>query len=240
VPSGCIDYKVCAETKKLVESDGEETWRCAGHAKLGFGFELTQDAEDQEGHLLCRHPFEAKSDEIHCTFVYTMKPKNFEEKGGQGLCAYLCDPSVPGWDRCQHTHPVVSWHDLVVIECLLPLCSLPLQCLTALMLLCSMLLLINCCCRHFDGSGPLGFVGKKGAILGVGIDCTGTFCEGAPSSVAVKRAADNKLLCEPVVLEGGVATKEEFYYWRKVHIKFDFEKMEVDVIIDGQKILQGI
>ena len=34
--------------------------------------------------------------------------------------------------------------------------------------------------RHFDGSGPLGFVGKKGALIGVGIDCTGTFCEGSP------------------------------------------------------------
>jgi len=192
VPEGCTDYRVCPEAKKLVESDKEETWRCAGHAKVGFGFELTQDADDQEGHLLCRHPFEAKADEIHCTFVYTMKPKNFQEGGGQGLCAYICDPSVPGWDR------------------------------------------------HFDGSGPLGFVGKKGAILGVGIDCTGTFCEGEPSSVAVKRAADNKLLCDPVVLEGGVATKEKSDYWRKVHIKFDIEKMEIDVKIGGQQVLKDV
>jgi len=192
VPEGCTDYRVCPEAKKLVESDKEETWRCAGHAKVGFGFELTQDADDQEGHLLCRHPFEAKADEIHCTFVYTMKPKNFQEQGGQGLCAYICDPSVPGWDR------------------------------------------------HFDGSGPLGFVGKKGAILGVGIDCTGTFCEGEPSSVAVKRAQDNKLLCDPVVLEGGVATKEKSDYWRKVHIKFDIEKMEIDVKIGGQQVLKDI
>ena len=96
------------------------------------------------------------------------------------------------------------------------------------------------CCRHFDGSGPLGFVGKKGAILGVGIDCTGTFCEGEPSSVAVKRAADNKLLCAPVVLEGGVATKEKSDYWRKVHIKFDIEKMEVDVTIGGQQVLKDV
>ena len=96
------------------------------------------------------------------------------------------------------------------------------------------------CCRHFDGSGPLGFVGKKGAILGVGIDCTGTFCEGEPSSVAVKRATDNKLLCPPVVLEGGVATKEKSDYWRKVHIKFDIEKMEVDVTIGGQQVLKDV
>ena len=96
------------------------------------------------------------------------------------------------------------------------------------------------CCRHFDGSGPLGFAGKKGAILGVGIDCTGTFCEGKPSSVAIRRAVDNHLLCEPVVLEGGVATKETSDYWRKVHIKFDIEKMEVDVTIGGVKVLQDV
>ena len=53
---------------------------------------------------------------------------------------------------------------------------------------------------HFDGSGPLGFVGKAGAILGVGIDCTGNFCEGEPSSIAIKRASDGKLLCDPVPL----------------------------------------
>jgi len=196
IPEGCTDYRVDAELKKLVESEEEETWRCAGDAKVGFGFELTQDEDNQEGHLLCRHPFEAKADEIHCTFVYTMRPKAFDEGGGQGLCAYLCDPSVPGWDR------------------------------------------------HFDGTGPLGFVGKKGAILGVGIDCTGEFCsqdgKGSPSSVAIKRASDNQLLCDPVVLEGGVATKTKDDYWRKVHIKFDIEENKVDVTIGGEKVLDDI
>ena len=73
-----------------------------------------------------------------------------EQNGGEGLCVYLLDPSVPGWDR------------------------------------------------HFDGSGPLGFVGKKGAIVGVGIDCSGDFSNGKPGSIAIKRASDNTLLCEPV------------------------------------------
>ena len=74
--------------------------------------------------------------------------------------------------------------------------------------------------RHFDGTGPLGFVGKKGALIGVGIDCTGTFCEGQPASVAIKRASDCKLLCDPVPLEGGVVTHQD-EYWRKVKVKFD-------------------
>ena len=79
-----------------------------------------------------------------------MAPKDENSGGGEGLCVYLLDPSVPGWDT------------------------------------------------HFDGSGPLGFVGKKGAIVGVGIDCGGDFSEGKPGSIAIKRASDNALLCEPV------------------------------------------
>lgn len=190
VPKGCVDY--IAVDGKLLPSEEEQTWRCAGNARIGFGFELTKDLDNQQGHLLCRHPFSAKSDEIHCSFVYTMKPKSAAEDGGQGLCAYLCDPSVVGWDR------------------------------------------------HFDGSGPLGFVGKKGAIVGVGIDCTGIFCEGQPASIAIKRASDGKLLCNPVVLEGGVVTKTKADFWRKVHIKFDIEKNECDVTIGGVKILQDV
>ena len=28
-----------------------------------------------------------------------MAPKDAAEGGGQGICLYLLDPSVPGWDR---------------------------------------------------------------------------------------------------------------------------------------------
>ena len=121
-----------------------------------------------------------------------MESKSAAEGGGQGLCVYLVDPSVAGWDR------------------------------------------------HFDGSGPLGFVGKKGAIVGVGIDCTGQFCEGQPSSVAIKRASDCKLLCAPVELEGGVVTKEEDDHWRKVKIRFDIEENKCDVTIGGVKVLDNV
>ena len=137
-------------------------------------------------------PFECASSDIIVELEYVMEPKSAADGGGQGLCIYLCDPSVEGWDR------------------------------------------------HFDGSGPLGFVGKKGAIVGVGIDCTGSFCEGQPSSVAIKRASDSKLLCDPVCLEGGVVTKEEEDHWRKVKIKFDIEENTCDVTIGGVKVLDDV
>ena len=177
---------------KLKEiSPAEGDWRCAGNAKVGFGFELTQDKNDQEGHLLCRVPFTAKGAEINASFEYVMKPKSAAEGGGQGLCIYLVDPSVEGWDRM------------------------------------------------FDGSGPLGFVGKAGAIVGVGIDCTGTFCGGQPASIAIKRARDNTLLCDPVPLKGGVVTRED-ELWRKVKVKFDIEENKCDVTIGGVKVLDDI
>ena len=93
-------------------------------------------------------PFKCKGNQIHAGLEYEMGPK--ESGGGEGLCVYLLDPTVPGWDQ------------------------------------------------DFTGSGSLGFVGKKGAIVGVGIDCGGDFSEGAPGSIAVKRASDAKLLCELV------------------------------------------
>lgn len=177
--------------KGLIPSDKEEMWRSSGHTKVKFGFELTQDKDDQEGHLLCRHPFTAKGTEIFASFVYVMQPKSAAEGGGQGLCIYLCDPSVRGWDR------------------------------------------------HFDGSGPLGFIGKKGAILGVGIDCTGDFCQGSPSSIVIKGAADGALLCDPVVLAGGVVTRKEDY-WRQVKVKFDIADNTCDVTVGGVKVLDNI
>jgi hypothetical protein len=190
VPEGCHDYGVVGGKLKEV-SPAEGDWRCAGDAKVGFGFELTQDKDDQEGHLLCRVPFEAKGAELYVTLEYVMEPKSAAEGGGQGLCIYLVDPSVEGWDRA------------------------------------------------FDGSGPLGFVGKAGAIVGVGIDCTGDFCEGQPASIAIKRASDSKLLCDPVPLEGGVVTRAD-ELWRKVKVKFDIEDNTCDVTIGGVKVLDDI
>lgn len=189
VPEGCTDYKM--SKGKLVPSENEEDWRCAGNTVVEYGFELTQDEAGQEGHLLCRVPFTTSGNEIYASLEYVMEPKSAAESGGEGLCVYLCDPSIPGWDR------------------------------------------------HFDGSGPLGFVGKKGALIGVGIDCTGTFCEGSPASIAIKRASDCQLLCDPVELEGGVVTRKD-EYWRKVKVKFDIEDNKCDVTIGGHKVLDDV
>merc|ERR1712166_681841 len=188
IPKGCVDYGVV--DGKLAKLDHEGDWRMAGDAKPGQGFELTQDADNQEGHLLCRVKFETRTNELHASLEYSMTPKSAAQGGGQGLCVYLVDPDVAGWDR------------------------------------------------HFDGSGPLGFVGKKGAIVGVGIDCTGTFCDGEPASIAVKRASDGKLLCDPVALKGGVVTPG--HEFREVKIKFDIEENKVDVTIGGKKVLDDI
>ena len=32
-------------------------------------------------------------------YLYVVGPKSAAEGGGQGLCLYLVDPSVEGWDR---------------------------------------------------------------------------------------------------------------------------------------------
>ena len=198
MPMGCTDCGMGQVNgkRKLLKLDGEGDWRMAGTGKLGYGFELTQDKDDQEGHLLCRVPFKAKSSEVHVSLEYVMEPKSAAEGGGQGMCVYLVDPSVAGWDR------------------------------------------------HFDGTGPLGFVGKSGAIVGVGIDCTGEFCQGKDgsiqaASIAIKRANDGELLCDPVQIEGGVVTRKEDF-WRKVKVKFDIVKNKCDVTIGDVKVLDDI
>ena len=93
--------------------------------------------------------------------------------------------------------------------------------------------------QKFDGTGPLGFVGKTGAIVGVGVDCAGLFCEGDPASIAIKRASDSELLCKPVAVEGGVVTRKD-EFWRKLYITFDIEANTCDVMIGGKKVLDEI
>ena len=111
--------------------------------------------------------------------------------GGQGMCLYLCDPTVTDWDR------------------------------------------------RFDGTGILGFVGKCGAVIGVGIDCTGMFCDSPASFAALKRASDGALLCDPNVLEGGVATGSD-ELWRTVNIRFDIRASTCDVTIGDIKVLDNV
>jgi len=186
VPPGCVDYKV--EGGVLCRSNQAENWRCAGNAKLGqSGFELTQRKLNQEGHLLCRKPLKCAGSEIHASFEYVLAPRPYDKAGGEGLCMYLLDPTVAGWDS------------------------------------------------HFDGSGSLGFVGKKGAIVGVGIDQAGNFAEGRPGTVAIKRA-DNTLMCEPVKIDAGVLSNK----WIKVQIRFEIQENTIDVHVGGVHLLKEV
>ena len=106
----------------------------------------------------------------------------------QGLCVYLVDPSVDGWDQ------------------------------------------------HFDGSGPLGFIGKKGAIIGVGLDNTGNFA-GVPRCCAIKRASDGQILNTPAVLSTATTGEDE---WRKIKIRFDIEQNNCDVTLGDHKVLDDV
>jgi len=183
------DWKPAKGT--MIPSDKPEAWRSAGTLKLGKGFELTQGAPNQVGHLLCRVPFTlpegsdtVANSEIHASLEYYMPPS---ENPGHGLVIYILDPSIEGWDT------------------------------------------------HFDGEGPLGFVGKRAALIGIGIDCSGAF-SGVPDSVSVKRASDNVLLAPAVKVPNGIQGDD----WHRVHVKFEIEENEIDVKVDGVKLLDNI
>ena len=46
IPAGCVDWAM--EGGKLVPSDKEENWRTWGNTVNKFGFELTQDLDNQQ------------------------------------------------------------------------------------------------------------------------------------------------------------------------------------------------
>ena len=94
----------------------------------------------------------------------------------------------------------------------------------------------------FTGTGPLHFVGKPGALLGVGLDAAGHFASGDddpntrfPNSVAV-RAGTGELLTVGKVKDG-VGTNE----WRAVEITFDWSSAVLccSVKIGGKSVLRS-
>ena len=98
IPPGCHDYDVDDEgVPQAVTHPG--TFRLCGHGFLDYGFQLTGNPDiatlPQQGHFLCRVQFEldALSSELFLKFDYHMHGTD----GGEGLCAYLLDPFVPGW-----------------------------------------------------------------------------------------------------------------------------------------------
>ena len=96
------------------EDDG--MFRCAGTSFMNAGFQLTahpKGGNEQQGHFMCLVNFAADSHKLELNFEYLME-------GGAGLCAYLLDPSVEGWDntfdgeRTAHLHAGavtrMGWH----------------------------------------------------------------------------------------------------------------------------------
>ena len=87
VPAGCTDYKVVGG--KLIQSDDEEDWRCARDARLGFGFELTQDKDNQQ---VCFVPFAAELLSCQmwcCAECYHRSAPNASCSALNGCCSTL-------------------------------------------------------------------------------------------------------------------------------------------------------
>jgi len=192
------DYDVDDDGMPIKVSDPTQTgqFRCAGDSFMEFGFQLTcnpnaPNPDSQQGHFLCLVEFEAAGSEISIKFEYNMfgEPKT----DGVGLCAYLLDPSVPGWDS------------------------------------------------EFNGTGPMGFLNKTGAILGVAFDNTGVFTGGDEfaNHVTIKGSTQpTGVHLKTKEVPNGFMTSEDD--WRHVDIKFDITDMNCDVKLDGEKILDDI
>merc|ERR1711907_211155 len=190
------DYDVDDEGSPVIVTDHVGQFRCAGDAFMEFGFQLTanpnaSDVTQQQGHFMCLVEFESEASEITASFEYNMcgDPKN----AGAGLCAYILDPTVPGWDT------------------------------------------------KFNGTGPMGFLGKTGAIVGAAFDNTGVFTGGDEFAdhvtiKGVNQPPGKHLKTKKV--DGGFMTGEED--WRSVTIKFDINDMNCDVKLDDEKILDDI
>jgi len=193
----CHDYDVDSDgTPMAVNHPG--TFRLCGHGVLDYGFQLTanEDMETvpQQGHFLCRVQFEldSTSSEIFLKFDYHMYGDGVS--GGEGLCAYLLDPSIKGWDT------------------------------------------------SFDTSGPMGFTGKAGALIGVALDLSGNFSGGPEfaNHVTVRESAAPigqniaSVLYKPQQLS---TTDEE---WRSVLVKFDIDDLNIDVEIDGEEVMKDV
>ena len=163
---------------------------------MEFGFELTQDeAEAQQGHVLCRVPFETKGSEIHALLEYVVEAEE-ESSIGEGFTVYILDPAVRGWDR------------------------------------------------EFEGHGPIGYKGKKAAVLGVAVDLTGNVT-GEANHVAIL-SADGTVLhkapmgCDIVTPMCIDEDGDEVNEWRKMKITFNVTDGTCSVIIAGNELLTAV
>merc|ERR1711998_755055 len=72
-------------------------FRLGGSTRVHNGFELTAGRSHQEGHFLCTHPFDATAGEIYVKLEYQAYARE-QHEFGEGICIYLCNPDVEGWD----------------------------------------------------------------------------------------------------------------------------------------------
>ena len=89
--------------------------------------------------------------------------------------------------------------------------------------------------QHFDGTGPVGFLGKKGVIVGVAIDLAGNLC-GEPNHVTIKSANGDSL--HQRALGGDPITPED--EWVPLKLKFDIESNTCDVVIGDEEVFKGV
>merc|ERR1712153_31126 len=198
-----VDVSVDVDVSVVVDDEMEQSetqadWRCAGTpcTTMEFGFELTQDEpEAQQGHVLCRVPFETKGSEIHALLEYVVETES-EDSVGEGFTVYILDPSIRGWDR------------------------------------------------EFEGTGPIGYKGKKAAVLGVAVDLTGNVI-GDANHVAIL-SADGTVLhkapmnCDIITPMCIDEDGDEVNEWRKMKIKFNVTDHTCSVNIGGNDLLTGV
>lgn len=179
------------------EVEGRGTFRVAGDARFDFGFQLTGN----------RGGPEAQQGHFLCLEPFELNPEESEiciefeyHMNGpeSSRCEGLCAYLVdPGVD---------GWYaargDRVKSS-------------------------ILCCVRdaQFRGDGPIGVIGKAGALVGVALDLSGSFSGGAQyaNSVTVRCCQDDQqrnVVCEPYK-QGPLTTADD--EWRKVSIKFDVD-----------------
>ena len=90
--------------------------------------------------------------------------------------------------------------------------------------------------HNFESSGVLGFLGKAGALLCIGIDLGGNFC-GEANHVAVMSAAGDVLCKQALDCEALVSEDEG---WRSVVVVIAVDSNTCSVAVGGKQLMQDV
>jgi len=99
---------------------------------------------------------------------------------------------------------------------------------------------------HFEGTGPTGFQGKKGALIGVFVDLAGNIGDDAKrkNSVVIKEVDHGGKVLHCVDFDAPLSTETEGHpkggEWRNVAIKFDIEHKSCDVTIGTTEVIKDL